>query len=54
MDVYSTDLGIRLSFIKTSEFGGGGGTTTTPRYATGLGLRCPTDGSTKQFKKNTW
>jgi hypothetical protein len=25
MDVYSTELGIRLSFVKTSEFRGGGG-----------------------------
>jgi hypothetical protein len=24
MDVFSTDLGIRLSFVKTSELGGGG------------------------------
>jgi hypothetical protein len=25
MDVYSTELGIRLSFVKTSEFRGEGG-----------------------------
>jgi hypothetical protein len=31
-DVYSTELGIRLSFVKTSEFQGGGGVqpATTP------------------------
>jgi hypothetical protein len=38
MDVYSTELGIRLSFGKTSEFRGGRGVEppnpTPPRYAT--------------------
>jgi hypothetical protein len=35
MDVYSTELGIRLSFVKTSEFRGGGGLNPNPpRYAT--------------------
>jgi hypothetical protein len=35
MDVFSTELGIRLSFVKTSEFRGGVWThTNTPRYAT--------------------
>jgi hypothetical protein len=27
------ELGIRLSFVKTSEFRGGGGVWTSPRYA---------------------
>jgi hypothetical protein len=36
-DVYSTELGIRLSFVKTFEFGGGVNTTPPPRYATVLG-----------------
>jgi hypothetical protein len=35
MDVFSTELGIRLSFVKTSEFrGGGGDPPNPPRYAT--------------------
>jgi hypothetical protein len=36
MDVFSTELGIRLSFVKTSEFRGGGGGLSTPPpwYAT--------------------
>jgi hypothetical protein len=34
-DVFSTELGIRLSFVKTSEFQGGGGLNAPPpRYAT--------------------
>jgi hypothetical protein len=37
MDVYSTKLGIRLSFDETSEFGGGE-PPNPPRYATGPGL----------------
>jgi hypothetical protein len=39
MDVFSMELGIRLSLVKTLEFRGGGSSkTTTPpnRYATGL------------------
>jgi hypothetical protein len=36
MDVYSTELGIRLSFGKTSEFREGF-EPPPPRYATGLG-----------------
>jgi hypothetical protein len=38
-DVFFTELGIRLSFVKTSEIQGGGGIEprqTPPRYATGL------------------
>jgi hypothetical protein len=36
MDVFFTELGIRLSFVKTSEFPreGGGGVNPHPRYAT--------------------
>jgi hypothetical protein len=35
MDVFSTELGIRLSFVKTSEFGGGlSRPTHPPRYDT--------------------
>jgi hypothetical protein len=35
LDVYSTELEIRLSFVKTSEFPGGGGEGLNfPRYAT--------------------
>jgi hypothetical protein len=37
MDVFSTELGIRLSFVKTSEFRGGGFEPPQPpplRYAT--------------------
>jgi hypothetical protein len=35
MDVFSMELGIRLSFDKTSEFlGGGAGFNTPPRYTT--------------------
>jgi hypothetical protein len=38
MDVFSTELRIRLSFVKTSEFRAGGGgehPNPPPRYATG-------------------
>jgi hypothetical protein len=40
MDVFSTELGIQLSFVKTSEFRGGGDgfeppPTPPPQYATG-------------------
>jgi hypothetical protein len=36
MDVFSTELGIRLSFVKTSEIWGGGlnPPKPSPRYAT--------------------
>jgi len=34
MDVFSTELGIWLSFVKTSEFRGGVNTTHPPWYAT--------------------
>jgi hypothetical protein len=41
MDVFSTEVGIRLNFAKNAEFrlGGWGGLTpqTTARYATGCG-----------------
>jgi hypothetical protein len=40
MDVFSTELGIQLNFIKTSEFRGGGGLT-PPRYATGSSNQLP-------------
>jgi hypothetical protein len=41
MDVYSTELGIRLSFSKTLNFGGGGGLNPQIplRYATVIGDR---------------
>jgi hypothetical protein len=44
MDVYSTELGIRLSFGKTSEFRGGGGLNPQPfplRYATDISGKWP-------------
>jgi hypothetical protein len=42
MHVFSTELGIRLSFVKTSEFRGGGVNPQTPLLGTPLCLRIHT------------
>jgi hypothetical protein len=38
MDVFSTELGIRLNFVKTSEFRGGGGLTPQTSFSFGTPL----------------